>query len=295
MVYIVLFYKRRGWPILTITAINEMHDEGSRLLRSGKAVALVPTMGFFHEGHLELMRQGRNYGDVLIVSIFVNPTQFGPSEDFEAYPRDFDRDLKLAESAGVDIVFAPKAEAMYDPGYQTYVDLDRLPKHLCGLSRLGHFSGVATVITKLFNLVRPHTAIFGEKDYQQLVIIRRMVQDLNFGIRIVGVPTVRERDGLAMSSRNAYLSEDERGSALSLFKALQQARQNVARGIRDAKQLIQDVSRFVDSYPYTEIEYVSVCDPETLDDVEAVTGPTLLALAVRVGKTRLIDNAIIKP
>jgi pantoate--beta-alanine ligase len=272
-----------------------MHEEASRLLRSGKAVAFVPTMGFLHEGHLELMRQGRNHGEVLIMSVFVNPTQFGPSEDFEAYPRNFDRDLRLAESAGVDIVFAPQAEAMYDKGYQTHVELDGLPKHLCGLRRPGHFTGVATVVTKLFNIVRPQVAVFGEKDYQQLVIIRRMVQDLNFDIRIVGVPTVREPDGLAMSSRNTYLSEDERASALSLFTALQQARQNVARGMRDAVRIIDEASTLIGSHAHTKIDYVSLCDPETLDDVEAVEGQTLLALAVWVGKTRLIDNTILKP
>jgi pantoate--beta-alanine ligase len=272
-----------------------MQQEATQLLQTGKTIVLVPTMGYLHEGHLALMREGRKYGDILIMSIFVNPTQFGPSEDFQAYPRDLDRDRTLAESVGVDVIFAPEAEAMYDKADQSYVDLEMLPRYLCGLSRPSHFRGVATVVTKLFNIVRPHVAIFGEKDYQQLVIIRRMVRDLNFDIRIIGVPIMREADGLAMSSRNTYLSEDERRSALSLFQSLQHARETVAQGIRDAKQLIYGASGLIHSYPYTKIDYVAVCDPETLEDVDRLEGPTLMALAVWVGKTRLIDNAILKP
>ncbi len=270
-----------------------MQREAARLLQTGKAIAFVPTMGYFHEGHLALMREGRKHGDALIISIFVNPTQFGPSEDFQTYPRDPDRDASLAESVGVDVVFAPEAEAMYDKAYQTYVDLEMLPQYLCGPSRPGHFRGVATVVAKLFNIVRPHVAIFGEKDYQQFVIIRRMVRDLHLDIRIIGVPIVREPDGLAMSSRNTYLSEDERRSALSLLQALQQAHKNVAQGIRDAGQLIHEASELIRSYPYTKIDYVAVCDPETLENVSRVEGPTLMALAVWVGKTRLIDNTIL--
>ena len=272
-----------------------MQREATRLLQTGKSIALVPTMGYLHDGHLALMREGRKHGDALIISIFVNPTQFGPSEDFQTYPRDPDRDASLAESVGVDVVFAPEADAMYDKAYQTYVDLEMLPRYLCGLSRPGHFRGVATVVTKLFNIVRPHVAIFGEKDYQQLVIIRRMVRDLRLDIRIIGVPIVREPDGLAMSSRNTYLSEDERRSALSLLQSLQQAHKNVAQGISDARQLIHEASELIRSYPYTKIDYVSVCDPETLENVSRVEGPTLMALAVWVGKTRLIDNMILKP
>jgi pantoate--beta-alanine ligase len=272
-----------------------MQHEVRRLLQSGKTIALVPTMGCLHEGHLALMREGRKHGDALIITIFVNPTQFGPGEDFQTYPRDLDRDVSLAESVGVDVIFVPEAEAMYDKAYQTYVDLDMLPKYLCGLSRPSHFRGVVTVVTKLFNIVRPDVAIFGQKDYQQLVIIRRMVRDLNFDIRIIGVPIVRESDGLAMSSRNTYLSEDERRSALSLVQSLQQAQSSVAQGIRDARQLVHAASELICSYPYTKIDYVSVCDPETLEDVNRIDGPTLMALAVRVGKTRLIDNTILKP
>lgn len=272
-----------------------MQQEATRLLQSGKTVVLVPTMGYLHEGHLALMREGRKHGDALIVSIFVNPKQFGPAEDLQRYPRDLDRDVTLAESVGVDVVFAPEAGAMYEEGFQAHVDLELLPRHLCGPLRPNHFRGVATVVAKLFNIVRPQVAVFGEKDYQQLAVIRRMVLDLNFGIRIIGVPTVREPDGLAMSSRNTYLSEEERRSSLSLFRSLQRAQQAVAEGVRDAKGLICSVSELIASHPHTTIDYVAICDPDTLEDVDRVDGPTLIALAVRVGNTRLIDNAILKP
>ncbi|MBW1675966.1 MAG: pantoate--beta-alanine ligase, partial [Deltaproteobacteria bacterium] len=273
-----------------ITAIDDMQQEAKRLLQTGKTIAFVPTMGYFHEGHLALMREGRKHGDALIISIFVNPTQFGPGEDFQGYPRDVNRDMSLAESVGVDVIFAPEAKAMYDKAYQTHIDLEMLPRYLCGPSRPGHFRGVATVVTKLFNIVKPHVAIFGKKDYQQLLIIQRMVRDLRLDIKIVGVPIVREADGLAMSSRNNYLSENERRSALSLFQSLQQAQETVAQGIRNARELIRGASELIRSYPYTKIDYVTVCDPETLEDVDRVDGPTLMALAVWVGKTRLIDN-----
>ena len=281
--------------IRIITAIDHMQQEATRLLKTAKAIVLVPTMGYLHEGHLALMRKGQKHGDALIVSIFVNPTQFGPAEDLQTYPRDLDWDVSLAESVGVDVVFAPEAEAMYDKAHQTYVDLETLPLYLCGLSRPSHFRGVATVVAKLFNIVRPHVAVFGKKDYQQLVIIRRMVGDLNFDIRIIGVPIAREPDGLAMSSRNTYLSENERPSALSLLQTLQQAQRSVAQGIRDAGQLIHEASELICSYPYTKIDYVTVCDPKTLENVDRVERPTLMALAVWIGKTRLIDNAILKP
>jgi pantoate--beta-alanine ligase len=272
-----------------------MQQEGIRLLQSGKTVVLVPTMGYLHEGHLALMREGRKHGDALVVSIFVNPKQFGPAEDLQRYPRDLDRDVTLAESVGVDIVFAPEAGAVYEEGFQTYVDLELLPRHLCGPSRPNHFRGVATVVAKLFNIVRPQIAVFGEKDYQQLAVIRRMVRDLNLGIRIIGVPTVREPDGLAMSSRNTYLSEDERRSSLSLFESLQQAQRAVSGGVRDAKELIRSTSELIASYPHAKIDYVSVCDPDTLEGVNQIDGPTLMALAVWIGSTRLIDNAVLKP
>ena len=281
--------------IRIITSIDDMQQQARGLLRSGKTIAFVPTMGYLHEGHLSLMREGRKHGDALIISIFVNPAQFGPAEDFETHPRDLNRDVSLAESVGANIIFAPEAEAMYDKAYQTYIDLEALSRHLCGPSRPGHFRGVVTVVTKLFNIVKPHVAIFGEKDYQQLLIIRRMVHDLQFDIRIIGVPIVREADGLAMSSRNTHLSEDERRSALSLSMGLQQARDSVAQGVKDARQLVCGASELIRSYPYTKIDYVTLCHPETLEDVDRVEGPTLMALAVWVGKTRLIDNAILRP
>ena len=272
-----------------------MQQEAIRLLQSGKTVVLVPTMGYLHEGHLALMREGRKHGDALIVSIFVNPKQFGPAEDLQRYPRNLGRDVTLAESVGVDVVFAPEVGAMYEEGFQTHVDLELLAHRLCGPSRPNHFRGVVTVVAKLFNIVRPQVAIFGEKDYQQLTIIRRMVRDLNFNTRIIGVPTVREPDGLAMSSRNIHLSEDERRSALSLSESLRQAQQAVAEGISDSADLTRSTSGLIGSYPHTQIDYVALCDPDTLEDVERVDGPTLMALAVRVGDTRLIDNAILKP
>ena len=284
-----------GGTIKLITNIESMQEEANRLLEAGKTIVIVPTMGFLHEGHLALMREGRKHGDVLTISIFVNPTQFGQNEDFNTYPRDLKRDMNLAESVGVDIVFAPTAEAMYEKGYQTYVNLEVLPRYLCGISRPGHFRGVATVVTKLFNIVKPRVAIFGEKDYQQLVIIRRMVKDLNFDIRIIGVPTVREADGLATSSRNTYLSQEERDSALCLYQSLQLAAEKIARGTRNADELIDAASRLIRSHPDTRIDYVAFCDPETLENVERIDRPTLMALAVWVGKTRLIDNAVLKP
>jgi pantoate--beta-alanine ligase len=289
-----LFLGAEG-QILTITAIDQMQQETMRLLQRGKTVVLVPTMGYLHEGHLALVREGQKHGDALIVSIFVNPKQFGPAEDLQRYPRDLDRDVTLAESVGVDVVFAPEAEVMYEEGFQTYVDLELLPRHLCGPSRPNHFRGVATVVAKLFNIVRPRIAVFGEKDYQQLAVIRRMVRDLNLGVRIIGVPTVRESDGLAMSSRNAYLSEAERESALSLFESLQQAQHSVAHGITDAAALVRSASEHITSYPHTKIDYVAACNPDTLEDVNQIEGPTLMALAVWVGKTRLIDNIILEP
>lgn len=272
-----------------------MQQEARRLLQTGKTIAFVPTMGYFHEGHLALMREGRKHGDALIVSIFVNPIQFSPSEDFKTYPGNLDRDVSLAESVGVDLIFAPDAGAMYDNAFQTYIDIEMLSRHLCGASRPGHFRGVATVVTKLFNIIKPHAAVFGEKDYQQLIVIRRMVRDLNLDIRIIAIPTVREPDGLAMSSRNTYLSEDERRPALSLFQALKKGQGSVAQGIKDAKQLIREASELIRTYPYTKIDYVAVCDPETLEDVDQIDRPALMALAVWVGKTRLIDNMILKP
>jgi pantoate--beta-alanine ligase len=260
----------------------------------GRKIAFVPTMGFLHEGHLSLMKAGHKRADEVIVSIFVNPTQFGPGEDLEAYPRDFDRDCRLCEKEGVNAIFAPDVKELYPQGFQTYVTLEKLPNHLCGISRPSHFRGVATVVSKLFNIVKPHIAVFGEKDFQQLQVIRRMAKDMNSDIEIVGAPIVRETDGLAMSSRNTYLTTEQRISALSLYKSLKKAKEMAASGITDVKTIIDATIKLISNYPETAIDYVAVCDPEMLDDMKIIDRPAVMALAVKVGKTRLIDNMMLK-
>ncbi len=276
-----------------IETIDAMQKQCEALRLSGKTIALVPTMGFFHEGHLELMRVGRRLADILAISIFVNPTQFGPSEDFQAYPRDMEGDLAGAKEVGVDLVFAPSVEEMYPDGHQTKIAVERVTKHLCGLSRPGHFDGVTTVVAKLFNIAKPHLAIFGEKDYQQLTAVKRMVKDLDMDIQIIGVPTVREPDGLAMSSRNSYLNPEERESALCLKKSLDLAREMFSQGEKDAQKMREAVEKLILSHPFTEIDYINICDPMSLEDVDRIEGKALLALAVQVGKARLIDNCLI--
>jgi pantoate--beta-alanine ligase len=276
-----------------IPTVEQMQELAENLRRDGRRIACVPTMGFLHDGHLSLMRLAKRRADVLVVSVFVNPAQFGPEEDFETYPRNLDRDLELCATEDVDIVFTPKTGALYPDGYQSYVKLQHLPHHLCGLSRPVFFTGVATVVTKLLNIVRPHIAVFGEKDYQQLLVIRRMVQDLNFNTEIIGAPIVREKDGLAMSSRNAYLTPDQRPAALTLYRSLVQARKRVQTGERDAARILKEVRDLITAQPETDIDYLSICDPETLIDVERIDRPALMALAVKVGKTRLIDNTIL--
>jgi len=241
------------------------------------------------------MRKGRELNDDLVISIFVNPAQFGPQEDFESYPRDVERDLQLAEKVGVDAVFTPDRKELYPEGFQTYIELEKLPNHLCGLSRPVFFKGVATVVAKLFNTVKPHTAIFGEKDYQQLAVIRRMVRDLNFDIKIVAGPTVREPDGLAMSSRNSYLTAKQRPSALTLYKSLLKAKDLLKSGVNDAGEMIHSATKMITSYPETMIDYISICDPENLEEIKIIDKPALMALAVNVGRTRLIDNMILNP
>jgi len=242
-----------------------------------------------------LMRKGREIGDDLVISIFVNPAQFGPQEDFESYPRNIERDLQRAQEIGVDAVFTPDNMGLYPEGFQTYIELEKLPNHLCGLSRPVFFKGVATVVAKLFNIVKPHVAIFGEKDYQQLTVIRRMVCDLNFDIEIVSGSTVREPDGLAMSSRNNYLTPKQRTSALTLYKSLVKAKDLLKNGVKDAGEIIQTATKLIASHPETRIDYISICDPESLDDIKTIDKPTLMALAVNVGTTRLIDNMMLNP
>ena len=284
----------RVFNMRIIDHISEMQNWGETERRQGRRIVFVPTMGFLHEGHLSLVREGKKRGDRLVVSIFVNPKQFEPREDFAAYPRDFERDRKLLEQEGADVLFYPAVEEIYPPGYQTHVEVEKLSAPLCGAFRPGHFRGVATVVAKLFAIVRPHVAVFGCKDYQQLQIIRRLVRDLNFAIDIVAHPTVREPDGLAMSSRNAYLNPAERSAALCLSRSLRKAEMLVKQGERNAAVILDAVRREIAKEPLARLEYASLSDPENLMGIEQVRDLALLALAVRIGKTRLIDNVILK-
>jgi pantoate--beta-alanine ligase len=275
-----------------IETVKEMQEFSESLRNQGKKIAFVPTMGYFHEGHLNLMREGRKRGDCVVVSIYVNPTQFGPNEDFSRYPRDFERDRNLAEGVGVDVIFYPSNEEMYPEHYQTYITVEGVAENLCGLSRPGHFRGVATVCAKLFNMVKPHVTIFGQKDFQQLAVIKRMVRDLNMDLEVVGMPTTRETDGLAMSSRNIYLSNEERASALSLSRSLKMAKASYDEGERDAKKIVAAACAFIEGHPHAMIDYAKICDIRTMQDVDRLNGPCVMALAVKVGKTRLIDNYV---
>ncbi len=271
---------------------REMTSLSSEARKMGKTIAFVPTMGFFHEGHLSLMREGRRRGDLLVVSLFVNPTQFGPSEDFEKYPRDFERDRKMAEEVGVDILFAPEAMEMYPPDHQTIVRVEKVTQGLCGRSRPTHFQGVTTVVNMLFNIVMPHLAIFGQKDYQQLVTIKQMVKDLHMNIEILGMPTVREPDGLAMSSRNTYLQPKERESARLLYHSLQRAKELLDGGERRAEKILREVIGILKSDPLIKIDYAQLCDATTLEELSEIKGELVIALAAFVGRTRLIDNLV---
>jgi pantoate--beta-alanine ligase len=276
-----------------ITTINEMQQTSLAARRKGQRIAFVPTMGYLHDGHASLMREGRQRGDHLVASIFVNPAQFGIGEDFESYPRDLENDSAIAAAAGVDILFAPTAREMYPAGYQTWIDVERITLPLCGASRPGHFRGVTTVVTKLFNAVLPHLALFGKKDFQQLAVIRRMASDLNMAIDIVGMPIVREADGLAMSSRNAYLSAAERQSALCLNRAINRAREQYRQATTNVAALRAGVLSLIGAEPRAVIDYAEFRDGGTLEEVTTAGDDTLLALAVKIGKTRLIDNCIL--
>ena len=276
--------------------ISDPHDMQGRARRwrgQGLKVVLVPTMGFFHAGHLSLMEYGRTIGERLVVSLFVNPAQFGPQEDLGRYPRDLDRDVRLARDAGVDCLYTPEAGAMYPPGYQTYVEVESLSRGLCGASRPGHFRGVATVVLKLLNQVAPQAAVFGEKDYQQLMVITRMAADLNLDTEIVGRAIVREPDGLAMSSRNTYLNPEERASALCLYRALVAARELAATGVRSREDILAAVGQIINAAPGARIDYAALADPTTLEEVEAIRGEARLLLAVWINTTRLIDNTLL--
>ncbi len=274
-----------------IKSVKEMQAISRSYFRTGKEVGFVPTMGYLHEGHLSLVRRAREENDIVVVSIFVNPTQFGPNEDYERYPRDEARDRELLKAEGVDYLFLPSVEEMYPKGYSTFVEVEGLTEGLCGARRPGHFRGVVTVVTKLLNIVQPTRAYFGEKDYQQLQVIKRLVKDLNIPVEIVGCPIVREKDGLAMSSRNTYLSSEERESALSLYRGLKLAEELFEKGERNPEVIKERVREYILSHPHVKkIDYVEIVDPESLKPVNEVKEGDVIALAVFVGNTRLIDN-----
>jgi pantoate--beta-alanine ligase len=266
----------------------------SHYRREGRRLVVVPTMGALHEGHLALLRAGRAHGDVLMLTIFVNPTQFGPNEDLAKYPRDEAGDVAKARACDIDLAFCPDANAMYGNNAQTFVEVRELAKPLCGARRPGHFAGVATVVSKLFHITQPHVAVFGEKDFQQLAIIRRLVRDLDFDIEIVGVPIVREPDGLAMSSRNAYLSADDRRAALALSRGLAAAETAFRGGERDAATLVAAARAPLDAEPRVRIDYVELRDAHELTEVTRVDAPVVIAMAAFLGATRLIDNRVLK-
>lgn len=278
----------------TVRDISSMRHLARDWRRQGKTVSLVPTMGYLHEGHLALVRTARGRSDRVVTSIFVNPAQFGPLEDLSRYPRDLKRDARLLAAEGVDCLFVPEASEMYPDGFQTWVTVENLSRGLCGASRPGHFRGVATVVAKLFNIIQPDLAVFGMKDWQQLQVIRRMVRDLDLPVEIVGHPIIREPDGLAMSSRNSYLSSKERHSALSIFRSLKIARKIFQGWERTAQTLKEAVAREILSESDTEIDYIFLGDPWTLEPLVILGESALLAVAVRVGKTRLIDNTLLE-
>jgi pantoate--beta-alanine ligase len=277
-----------------ISSIPDMQARCLAARAEGRTIAFVPTMGYLHEGHLSLLREGRRRGDLLVLSIFVNPTQFGQGEDLDRYPRDLERDLRLAAECSTDLVFTPQASAIYPADFVTYVEVGGpLTNTLEGASRAGHFRGVATVVAKLFLIVQPHLALFGCKDFQQLAVVKRMTGDLNLPVEIVGMPIVRESDGLAMSSRNVYLSADERAQALSLSRALARGRQLAAEGVREVQHVLAELQALFESQPAARIDYLRICHRETLAEQERIDWDSVLLLAVFIGKTRLIDNGLL--
>lgn len=281
--------------MIIATTIAQVRAQVAAWKKEGLTVGLVPTMGYLHEGHASLVEEAVRQCDRVVASDFVNPTQFGPNEDLEAYPRDFDRDCALLEEHGCALVFHPAVEEMYAPGAATYVEiLSDMPKQLCGKTRPIHFRGVCTVVSKLFNIVTPDKAFFGQKDAQQLAIIRRMVRDLSYGIEIVGCPIVREADGLAKSSRNTYLSQAERQAALVLSESVFLGQKMVAEGETDANKIVAAMTEHIQAQPLAKIDYVSAVDGVTMDPVDQIAGTVLVAMAVYIGKTRLIDNFIVE-
>jgi pantoate--beta-alanine ligase len=280
-----------GENMRLVHTVAEMKKIVNDILKSGKSIGFVPTMGYLHKGHLSLVEAARKENDVVVVSIFVNPTQFGPNEDYSRYPRDLERDLRLLEPIGVDYVFNPSVEEMYPAMYSTYVEEVELSKYLCGASRPGHFRGVCTVVTKLFNIVKPTKAYFGQKDAQQFRVLKRMVRDLNMDVEMIEMPIVREEDGLAMSSRNVYLNPEERKEATRLYKSLLKAKELIESGERDVQKIKSEMLKILD-HPLLKVDYVEVVDEETLRPVEKIERKVIVALAVFVGKARLIDNMI---
>lgn len=273
-----------------------MHDTSKGYLLRGRSIGFVPTMGALHEGHLSLVRRSKAENDITVVSIFVNPLQFGQSEDFQSYPRDTDRDKEKLSSAEADVLFMPDASQMYKEDFLTQIEVERLSDRLCGAFRPGHFRGVATVVAKLFNIVMPARAYFGQKDYQQSVIIKKMVKDLDMGIEVVVCPTIREQDGLAMSSRNSYLDDSERRAATVIHKCLTQTADMIKSGIMDIDHIRKSMHNRLSEDPLiTEIQYASVYDPETLMELEQIKKEGVIAVAVKMGRTRLIDNMLLKP
>ncbi|WP_281745051.1 pantoate--beta-alanine ligase [Thermanaerovibrio acidaminovorans] len=275
--------------------IAKTPEEVRDALKGTGTVGLVPTMGYLHDGHLSLVRRSVAENQTTAVSIFVNPTQFGPHEDLSRYPRDLKRDLELLEPLGVDLVFTPEPEAMYHRDHSTWVEEVNLARGLCGASRPGHFRGVCTVVLKLFNIVKPNRAYFGEKDYQQLKVIQRMVRDLNLDVQVVGCPIVREEDGLAMSSRNVYLSPEERSLALCLSRAVNRAQAEASRGVSDPASIVEAALSEIPDHPSITVDYIKLVDCDTLEELETLKSAGRILLAVRVGSTRLIDNGMVKP
>lgn len=275
-----------------VSTVKEVREYVSAWKKEGNTVGFVPTMGYLHEGHMSLIDAARENGKV-VVSIFVNPIQFGPNEDLASYPRDLDRDAKMCEEHGVDLIFHPTVEEMYGDNFYSYVDMNVLTQELCGLTRPVHFRGVCTVVTKLFNIVAPDKAYFGQKDAQQLAIIRRMVKDLNMPLEIVGCPIVREADGLAKSSRNTYLSEEERQASLVLSRAVFMAKEMAEQGERDTKKIVSAMKAEIEKEPLAKIDYVKAVATCDMQQVEKIEGEVLIAIAVYIGKTRLIDNTIV--
>ncbi|HEX9917289.1 MAG TPA: pantoate--beta-alanine ligase [candidate division Zixibacteria bacterium] len=277
-----------------ITSPNRMQEICNKMQRDGKVVGFVPTMGYLHKGHLSLVRVAKKKSDVLVVSIFVNPAQFGPKEDFKRYPRDFARDGDLLKEEGCDYVFAPKTKNMYPESYSTFIEVNGLSSKLEGASRPGHFKGVTTIVAKLFHIVQPDIAVFGQKDAQQVVIINKMVKDLNFKTKIVIAPTVREKDGLAQSSRNKYLSPKQRKDATVLYESLALAKGLIRNGEKDAKTIVNKMRELINKEKGAKIDYIAIANTENLNPIEKIKGEVLISLAVQFGKTRLIDNIKMK-